>query len=303
MNYAKNALILVGLASAPLYADDTSPWQFEGSLGIEYGRDDNVVVEEIDFTSALGDNFIRLRAKGDVEYSASDRSTFSTSLSISDLQFNNADRFDLQNILATVGYKYKIDKTTFGFDIRHADAELGGTGFLSLTQYSPYFSTFFGKKNFVRAAYTYLDKELDNNPRRDAESHEAGLDYYFFQNGLTRYFIFATKFRTEDAADDLFDFFSYQIRVAYKQRYTVFSQKNQLTLDFNYRDRDFDEVLNPTIGDFRRDKRSRFRFENTWSATDALDVVAFYEHVRNSSNLVTFDFNENVYSIAVSYAF
>ena len=161
MNYSKRALLLVSLISMGVQADETSPWQFDGSLGVEYGRDDNVVVEEIDFTSSLGDNFIRFRAKGDAEYAASKRSTFSASLAISDLQFNNADRFDLQNILATTGYKYKVNKTTYGFDIRHADAELGGTGFLSLTQYSPFFSTFISKQHFVRAAYTYLDKELD----------------------------------------------------------------------------------------------------------------------------------------------
>ncbi len=298
--------VLVGLCAAalPLTGQATdSKWNTDFAVGLEYGYDDNVIVDEIDLASSSGDDFFRFRGKGDVEFSPNEKDEFSAGISFSELQYNGNDQFDLRTILASAGYKRKINKYTLGFDIHHADAELGGDGFLTLTQISPSVSTFINRQHFLRGAYTYIHKDLDSTNVRDADSDEFSLDYYYFKNGLTQYFIVSGKLRFDDADDDELDYWSYQLRSAYKQRYHIFEQKNQLTIEFRYRDRDYDEIVNSTINDFRRDKRTTFSIENSWRATDNLDVILEYEYVDNESSLDSFDFDENAYSIALNYDF
>ncbi len=277
--------------------------EFDGTVGIEYGYDSNVVVEEIDVTSSSSDSFLRLRGKGSATFRFDERHSASASLSISDKSYKDDEAFDLQTRLFSSGYKYKNKGYTLGVDYRHASADLGGNDFLTLTQISPSLSFFLSKQNFFRLAYTSIEKELDNNPTRNSDGDNFGIDYYFFRNGLNNYFISSVKYRQEEAQDDIFSFDSYQLRFAYKKRFEVLGYKSRLTLDVKYRQRDFEEAINPTINDFRADKRRTFGVNNEVELSDEITWLIDITHINNGSNLTGLDYQETIVSTGIEYQF
>jgi hypothetical protein len=233
----------------------------------------------------------------------SEAAELSANISVNDRRYQDVSKFDLQTILTTLGYKYKTGETTLGFNYRFADAKLDGQGFLSLTQYSPSVSTFLSKQHFVRVAYTFIEKKLDDNPTRDSDSNEVAVDYYYFKNGLSQYFIFASRIRDEDALKNEFDFRSIQFRAAYKQRYTVLKKLNKLTIDYTHRNRDYDTATNPMINENRQDKRNTFGIENETVLSNRFSVTAEIQYIDNTSNLNSFDFSETVSSLGITYQF
>lgn len=275
----------------------------EGEVGIEYGNDSNVVVEEIDLTSSFGDTFFKFRGKGSAEYRFTDEHSASVSLSLTDRNYADAEAFDLQTVLFTSGYKFKHEDVTLGLDYRHASAELGGNDFLTLTQISPSASFFLSKKNFFRLAYTNIQKELDNNPARDADSHEYALDYYFFWKGLNDYFISSVKFRQEEAEEALFNYDGYQLRFAYKKRYEMLDFKSRITLDLRYRERDYNDLIDPSLADFRKDTRRTITFNKEVELTAKLSALIDIAHIDNQSNLENLDYNETIISTGLEYQF
>lgn len=282
---------------------EESRLSLDGSVGAEYGNDSNVVVEEVDLTTSTSDTFFRLKAKGSAEYQFDKQHSASASLSITDKRFSDADTFDLQTLLFSSGYKYKNGDYTFAFDYRRASAELGGNDFLTLTQMSPSVSFFVNKQNFIRVAYTNIEKELDNNPTRNADSDEYAIDYYFFWKGLNDYFISSVKFRHEDAGEDIFNFSSSQARIAYKKRYELFNYKARLTLEAKYREKDFNDVVNPELNAFRVDKRRSFSVNKEVAIVDDVSLFLDITHINNKSNLPALDYTETIVSTGVEYQF
>ena len=136
--------------SCPALAELT--WDIE--LGAGGGYDSNVTVDEIDLTSAVGDQFFALNASLSATYLVEQAHTFTASYSISDKNYRDLDRFELRNQLASLGYRFKHNDVTYGVNYRVVDAELGGNGFLALQQFAPYVSGFLSDKQFLRVGYT-----------------------------------------------------------------------------------------------------------------------------------------------------
>ncbi len=296
------ALSFVG-ASKSVKGEEAGGFSFDGELEAFWGNDNNVVVEEIDLTTSTSDHFFTLKGKGGFDYNFDRQHSASAALTYRDKRYSSADRFDLRTILSTVGYKFKHEHYTINVDYRQADAKLGGNDFLSLTQFSPSASFFLTKKNFFRLAYTSIEKELVNNPVRDAKSDEYGLDYYFFWNGLNDYFISSIRLRQEDAQDPIFNFGSYQLRLAYKKRFALMGYRSRLSLDAKYRERDFDTSINPLINAFRVDKRSSLSATNEVEVLSNLFWTLELEYVSNDSNLASADFSETEITSGILYQF
>jgi hypothetical protein len=290
-------------ASTELHSEEKKGFSFDGQIEASFGNDNNVVIEEIDLTTSTSDTFFTLRAKGGVDYNFDDKHSVSAALSYTDKNYSEADNFDLQTTLSTAGYKFKHSDYTINLDYREASAELGGNDFLVLTQSSPAVSFFLSKKNFIRLAYTNIEKELVNNPERDASSDEYGLDYYFFWNGLSDYFISSVRLRQEDAQDPVFNFNSYQVRLAYKKRFTFIGYKSRLSLDAKYRTRDFDTAINPSINAFRVDKRRSFSVLNEMEVFDSFFWNVELTYANNDSNLDSASFSETELVSGISYQF
>ncbi|AEP31119.1 surface lipoprotein assembly modifier [Brumicola nitratireducens] len=297
------ALMLISDASKYLHSKEKSDFSFGAELEASVGNESNVVVEEIDLSTTRGDSFFVVKAKGDIEYAFSSQHSVSAGISYTDKNYFEADRFSLQTTLSSAGYKFKHADYTLSFDYRNASADLGGNDFLTLTHVSPAISFFLDKKNFLRLAYTNIDKELINNPTRDAQSDEIGVDYYYFWNGLSDYFISSVKLRQEDAIDPVFNFSSYQLRLAYKKRYSVSTYKLRLTVEGKYRERDFNDRLNPRINAFRADDRATFSLSNEAEIIDDLFWHVALSYVNNDSNLASASYSETSVASGISYQF
>lgn len=297
------ALLLISDASKYLHSKEKSGFSFGAELEASVGNESNVVVEEIDLSTTRGDSFFVVKAKGDIEYAFSSQHSASAGISYTDKNYFEADGFSLQTTLSSAGYKFKHADYTFSFDYRNASADLGGNDFLTLTHVSPAISFFLDKKNFLRLAYTNIDKELINNPTRDAKSDEIGVDYYYFLNGLSDYFISSVKLRQEDAGDPVFNFSSYQLRLAYKKRYSVSTYKLRLTIEGKYRERDFNDRLNPRINAFRADDRATFSLSNEAEIIDDLFWHVELSYVNNDSNLASASYSETSVASGISYQF
>ncbi|MEQ3653205.1 MAG: hypothetical protein ABNH21_16995 [Glaciecola sp.] len=284
-------------------SEEKHGFSFDGQLEALVGGDNNVVVEEIDLSTSNNDSFFTFKTKFDLDYTFDANHSLSAAISYSDKSYSEATNFDLQTTLSTLGYKFKYDKLSFNLDYRKADAKLGGNDFMVLTQVSPAVSFFVNKQNFMRLAYTSIDKDLVNNPARDAQSNEYSVDYYFFKSGLREYFISSVKVRKEDAFNTVFDFNSYQIRLAYKRRYQLIDFDSRLTLDARYRSREFDSVLNPTIGAMRVDKRQAFRVLNEVELIENLFWNTEVAYVKNNSNLSAAEFSGAEVMSGISYEF
>ena len=273
------------------------------TAGMELGYDDNIIVEELDLQSSLGDQFLNYSLKGDFEYTINKKHEFSASFGLNDRQFQDAEAFDLFTTLTTVGYSYELNDLTLGVDVRTADSELGGINFLQLDQVSPYFSYFINRENFIRGSYTASDKTLDNNPTRNAEADEFGLDYYHFINGLNRYVIISGKMRDQKARDTLFDYESSQFRIAYKQRVAMGEQTLKLSFAYRYKQRDYNTTTNPQIGDTRLDEIYSLEAKASIELIDQLEVYVDIRFRDSNSNLPDYTFTDSRYTLGLSYEF
>lgn len=280
-----------------------SNFEYSGEIDISIGYDSNVVVEEVDLSTSLGDNFFRIGLGGEVAYSFNNKAKISFGASLNDRQQRDASAFDLRTILSNIGYVYKIDKTTYSLTYRHANAELAGSDFLTLSQIEPAFSTFLSKKHYIRAAYTYIEKSLALRSERDASSHKGELSYFYFYNGLKQYLILSGQFRDEDANSNELDFIGTRLRAAWIQRYTVANLPQKLTIDLRYRQRDYEQAVDPEINDFRDEQRFSFELSNETSLSDALRANISVRYTDNNSNKLSFDFEETRVQIGLNYSF
>lgn len=296
------SIILID-SGKPLYGQQGKSFTFDAELAALFGNNSNVVVEEIDLTTTTTDTFFTTRAKANADYAFSKQHSASVSISYNDKQYSAADSFNLQTNFFSAGYKFKHEAYTINLDYRRASAKLGGNDFLVLTQVSPALSFFVNKQNFVRISYTRIDKELVNNPIRNAKSDEYGLGYYFFWKGLNDYFISSVKFRQEHTLEPIFNFSSYQVRFAYKKRYSAMGYNVRLTVDAKYRQRDYNETLNPAINEFRTDKRSAFGIVNEAEVLDDFFWNLELSYVTNNTNLANAAFSETVLTSGIKYQF
>lgn len=304
LHFVKRISVLVlFLQIYAVQAEISDKVSFDYSVGSTFGKDNNIIVEELDFTSSVGDTFLKLNAKIAGEMKIDNKNSISGSLSVTNKNYSEADAFNLRTQLLSSGYKYKGDDITFSLHYRNAQAKLGGSNFLSLKQWSPALSFFTTKQHYFRLAYTSVEKELDDNPTRNANSNEISTDYYYFWQGLNDYFITSAKYKKEDAQDSVFNFKSFQARFSYLKRYTIWDFSNKLSLNFRYIFKDYSEAINPQINEFRKDTRSAIIAKHEVEIIENLDWLLEVSYTDSDSNLASIDYNEYAISTGFTYSF
>lgn len=296
-------LSLMILGSMPLLTQANEKLSFSASIGVELGYDSNVVIEELDLSTSLGDEFVRFKLTGDAEYQLDKNQEVSAGLSIDNTQQKDASQFDLRTILGVLGYKYKLKKTTYSLTYRQADAQLSGSDFLELKLLSPSISGFLTSQQFLRGAYSYIDKALANNPQRNAEAHQIAIDYYYFLNGLNQYFIVSGRLRDEQSRSDLLDYQGTRFRFSFVQRYSMFSLEHKASLDYRLRRRTYDSAVDPAIMAFRTDNRSTIEIENETDLANKLTAILSIKYTDNDSNKNDFNFTETLVTVGFNYVF
>jgi len=268
-----------------------SPFSFEFSAGAEY--DSNVSVSAIDSNTGADDFAAVLDADIKFKTELGNDTELKLGYSFSQSLHDEFSNFDIQTHFSSVDLSHDFGAFDAGAAYRFAYSRLGGAGFLTLQQISPYASTFLSKKLFVRGAYTYTDKDFKNRIDRDAMVHAGGADVYYFVDGVRTFFVAGYKYESEDAIDPQFDFNSHHFKVRFSKRFSIGGREAKFKLGWRYEIRDYTSIT-PSIGVQRDDDRHRFQAELEVKITNRVFGVIEYEYSDYTSNLASADYTQNL---------
>ena len=291
------ALSSPGLAAAE---DATGPFSFTFSAGAAY--DSNVAVLDLDTASGEGDVAGLIDAGIGFDKTLFDKLTLQLNYDFSETLHEEFDAFDLRIHRGSGGLSYDFGRTDAGVTYHHADAALGGEGFLVLKRLSPHVSHRFGKRLLVRLAYVRSDKEFEANASRDATSQAASADVFVFIDGIARYLVFGYHDLDEDAADDAFDYDGARLRARYGRRFAWGSRVVELEAGLQQESRDYDEPLLPLV-ERRQDDRYALEIGLDVPLSGHWFVRPRIEYNDNRSNLPDVDFDEHVVSVEIGAKF
>jgi len=268
-----------------------SPISFEFSAGAEY--DSNISVDTIDTNTGADDFAAVLDAEIEFETELSEETEFKLGYSFSQSLHDEFTNFDIQSHFASADVSHDFGSFDLGAAYRFSYSSLGGDGFLTLQQVSPYLSSFITKKVFVRGAYTYTDKNFKNRIDRDAEVHSGGADLYYFADGVRTFFVVGYKYESEDAFDPQFDFDANHFKVRFSRRIAMGTRDAKFKLGWRYEMRDYSSITT-SIGVVRDDDRHRVQVELEMPITDRIYGLVEYEYSDYSSNLPSADYNQHL---------
>jgi len=249
-----------GCAGAAEDEDATIPtsWSAELGVGVEY--DSNVAVEEVDVTSNQGDYALTLDAGLGLKQQLSDKADLALTYDFSQSKYDKFSQVDRQTNMLGADLGLDFGRFDPSLSMYYINSRLDGSKFLELYRVSPSVSGFLAQKWFVRGAYVYSDKTINDREGRDARTNAGEADAYYFLRGLRQYFNFGYRFRHENARADQYDYQSNAVKLRFIQRFELFSRLTKLELAWRYENRQYRSDT-PSIGEKRNDKRSRFRVD------------------------------------------
>jgi Surface lipoprotein assembly modifier len=280
--------------------DKDSPFSAEFSVGLEY--DSNINVDEIDNNTGSNDKAAAINADLEYDLDLSSDTVLSLGYNFSQTLHDDFTNFDLQTHFVSADLSHDFGDVEPGIAYRFIHSRLGGDGFLTMHQISPYVSAFLSEKLFARADYTYSDKNFLGRADRDAENHAGGVDFYYFVDGVKTYFVAGYKYANENAVDPQFDYDAHQFKLRFSQRFPVGSRDAELKLGWRYEARNYDNIT-PAIGVARDDDRHRLQAELEVPITDVFFARAEYEYGDYSSNLPTADYSQHLLGVHLGAKF
>ncbi len=277
-----------------------SPFSVEISTGAEY--DSNISVSQIDSNTGADDFAAVIDADLGFETELSENTELGLGYSFSQSLHSEFSSFDIQSHFASAELSHDFGDVDIGAAYRLIYTRLGGNGFLVMQQFSPYTTKFFGKKIFVRADYTYTDKNFENRVDRDATVHAGGGDVYFFINGIRTYIVAGYKYEKEDATDPQFDFQAHKVKARFSQRIPMGKRDAKLKLSWRYEARDYSSIT-PSIGVIRDDTRHKLKAALEMPVTDSVYTLLEYEYSDFASNLPSVDYTQNLVAARLGIRF
>jgi hypothetical protein len=285
--------------AAPEPSEDERAVSFEVGTGLEY--DSNVAVLDLDTSTNAGD--LAALAEFGVDYDKPDAGPFDLTLGYNFSQSLHDDfgAFDVRVHRGSGTASLDLGRVDIGTTMNYAAAALDGDEFLTIAQISPYVSRLVGERLFLRFAYVRSDKDFAANPARDATADGFSSDTYVFLNGLRTYLVFGYRYDDEDAADGQFDYAGHKLSAQLSQRLPTGKRELTLRTYLRYETRDYDNAT-PSIGAPRGDDRVQLETSLEVPLRERLITRFGYKHADNRSNLPSVDFDENVWSVSVSWA-
>lgn len=285
---------LVPLAAAASARADDSPFSAKVSTGVQY--DDNLSVSEIDQASSAQDYAALIDAGLGFKHKTSGKTEFSAGYDFfQSAHFERSD-FDIRTHRGSVGLKQDFGRFDLGVDYNYVYSTLDNAGFLTYQLLSPYAASRLSKQFYVRAAYSYADKDFKSRPARDATVNAGGVDVFYFIDGTTTYLLFGYKYERENAVGPEFDFNAHNLKVRLTQKFPFAGRKGSVKLGWRYENRNYDSIT-PSIGAIRDDKRNRFQAEVEVPLSDHIYAHAEYEYSDFNSNLPSVNYTQNLATI------
>ena len=277
-----------------------SPLSADISAGVEY--DSNISVNELDANTGADDFAAVIDADFEFEAEPATDTELQLGYSFSQSLHNEFSNFDIQSHFASADLSHDFGGFDLGAAYRLIYTRLGGDGFMLMQQASPYLSKFFGKKLFLRADYTYTDKDFQNRVDRDSVVHSGAADFYYFLNGVRTYFVAGYRFEDEDAVDPQFDFQAHNLKARFAQRIPIGSSYAKFKLGYRFEARDYSSIT-PSIGVIRDDTRHRFQAELEIPVTERIYTLIESEQAEFSSHLPSADYAQDLASLRLGVRF
>ena len=284
---------MVAPALAELRLGSLPPLRLGAELaaGLEY--DSNVSVEEVDASSNLSDYALTIDAGLKAEQPLSERAEVGITYDYSQSLYQEFSQVDRQTHILGSDFSWRFDALDSDMSVFYIHSRLDGNKFLELYRASPALSGFLAKKWFLRGAYVYQDKAIEERPLRDAVTHSGEADLYHFIRGLRSYVNLGYRYRDENAEARQLDYRSHGVKLRYVQRVPVFSRLAKLELSYRFEDRDYVSIT-PSIGEERADKRHRLRADLEIPLTEQGALQLYVGYADYDSNLERVDYDQTI---------
>jgi hypothetical protein len=290
------------LFAMPAVCDEgqaSTEFSAEVGLGAEY--DSNVTIDELDASSSESDYSLNMDVELQLGHQFNDTTNVAATYNFSQSNYNQFSFLDRQTHLLGLDLGTSFRKINSGLSLYYINARLDGSDFLKYYRASPYLSGFLAKKWFARGAYVYSDKTIEQNQRRDAQSHAGELDFYYFRRGLRSYFNFGYKYKDEDAIEDRFDYAANNIKARYVHRFDAFGDVLKTEFSWRYEHRDYSSVT-PSIGEERDDKRHRWQVDIEYPVLGSGAIAVYAGYADYDSNYPRSDYDQEVVGTRLSYS-
>jgi hypothetical protein len=263
----------------------------DAAVGVEY--DSNVSVEEVERSSDESDYAFTLELGGEAEQQINPNLEVGVNYDYSQSNYRNFSDVDRQTHIFGSNLAWDLGDLNLDFSGFYIHARLDGEPFLDLRRVSPSLSGFVARRWYLRGAYVYQDKSLENSPSRDAIAHSGEIDLYFFARGLRRYVNLGYRFKDEDARTAWLDYQSHGLKLRYIHRLELFSRLAKLELSWRFEDRDY-STDTPTIGERRKDRRNRGRIDLEYPLGKNSAAQFYYGYGDYDSNLERVDYIQDI---------
>ncbi|MEM8490832.1 MAG: surface lipoprotein assembly modifier [Pseudomonadota bacterium] len=266
-------------------------WSGGLSLGLEY--DTNVSVSEVDLSSGESDYAVTSEFKLQAKRGLNDTTDLSASYSISQSTYQEFSRVDRLTQIAGANINKDLGSMNGSVSAYYIDTQLDHDGFLEFIRLSPALAGFISKRWFLRGAYVYSERTIDDRPERNADTQTLEFDAYYFHRGLRSYFNFGVRYRDEDTGAPELTFTGPALKARYIRRFNAYGRKAKLEASFRFEERDYSSP-EPTIGEKRADNRWRWKVDLELPLTERIRAQAYYSYGDFQSNLPRADFTQTI---------
>jgi len=289
-----------GLLAPVVLASGNASTEFSVELGVGAEYDSNVSVDELDASSNEGDYATVVDVELQLDQRFNDTLDMAVTYDFSQSNYDQFSRLDRQTHLLGVDLGADLGAVNSGLSLYYIHARLDGQEFLEYYRASPYLSGFLSKKWFARGAYVFSDKGIEQNPGRDADSHAAEMDFYYFRRGLRSYFNLGFKYKDEDAVEDRFDYSASNVKLRYVHRFKVAGKTLKTGFSWRYEYRDYSSIT-PSIGEEREDKRHRWNIDIEYPMLENGAIALYTGYADYTSNFPSSDYDQYVVGTRFSY--
>lgn len=292
---------LLLLQSASANTEEKHRWEGRLEAGIE--NDSTVIIDELDSVVDDSSSSRLLRLHVNYRYTPDDTNEWLFSANAIRKNFRESNTFDSSLQIYSAGYSRDFEKLTAGLRSQAITSDLDGEGFLSMQQYSPYFSFFVGKQWFLNLALNITDKTIKTDRERSADGREFTLDGYHFLQGINHYLLFSVRSGKEEAENSLYSFTSGQFRVGWVKKLKWLDKAHKVRVNWRYLRRNYNQQLHPKLDEFRVDNRRQWDIEWETELTDNFILAASFRLNEQDSRLSSASYDQKISSVVLQYHF